>query len=166
MNCLHQSKQRGGFYSNEYQFSFDKYSTKLKEAYSTLTLYQNYVQSQFHVKRILGGIQVENALNIDVAKVHLLESILVFWLGFVFYMSVKVAIQLPPSSGVWSNLKGDCRVSKFYSKRGRWGGRGRCRGRVRGVYGGNHSGSDRHDPSNRWFHVVDCSDFRRSFSGT
>ena len=46
----------GVFYRNEYQFSFEKYSTKLQEAYSTLTGYQNVLPAQFCVQRMLNGM--------------------------------------------------------------------------------------------------------------
>ena len=40
---------RGVFYSNEHQFSLEKYSTKMKYSYSTITRYQNVVPAQFCV---------------------------------------------------------------------------------------------------------------------
>ena len=48
----------GVFYRNEYQFSFEKYRTKLQEAYSTLACYHNVVPAQFHLQRMLYGMQV------------------------------------------------------------------------------------------------------------
>ena len=78
-------------------------------------------------------------------------------------MSTKVEIQLPPRSGVGIKHKGDCRISKFDSKRGDGGSRGRGRGQGRGGHSGHHNGSNRHDPANGWFHEVDFSEFRRSF---
>ena len=60
----------GTFYSNEYQFSLDKYITTLQEVYSTLTSYQNVVPDPFRVQRMIYGIQVSNALTIDMAKAH------------------------------------------------------------------------------------------------
>ena len=48
----------GIFYSNEYQFTFEKYRTDLQEAYSTLNHYQNVVPDQFFVQMILDGMQV------------------------------------------------------------------------------------------------------------
>ena len=66
----------GTFYRNEYQFSFEKYSTNLQEAYYKLTRYHNFVTAQFCVKRMLDRMQVSNALNIDMDKAHVLENIL------------------------------------------------------------------------------------------
>ena len=40
---------RGVLYRNEFPLSFNKYSTKMQEAYSTLTCYHNVVPDQFHV---------------------------------------------------------------------------------------------------------------------
>ena len=156
---------RGGFCSNEYQLTFKKYSTKLQEAYYILARYYNFVPAQFPMHRMLDGMQISNALTIDMAKSRVLENILGYFLGSVSYMSDKVVIQFPPSSGGGSKCKGDCRISKFNSNIGRGGGRGKCHGRGIGCHGGHHSGSDRQDPANGWFHVVDCSKSRRSFSG-
>ena len=76
------STNNGGiFYSNDYQFSFENYSTKLHEAYSMITRYWNVVPAQFCLKRILDGMQVSNALTIDTAKAHVPENILGDWLG-------------------------------------------------------------------------------------
>ena len=97
-------------------------------------------------------------------KAHVLDNILRDWLGSVSYMSAQVAIQFPPRSGGGNKCKGDCRISKFNSKRGLGGGRGRGRGQGRGGCGGYHSGSNTHDPDNGWVHGVECSDFRRRFS--
>ena len=85
------SKNGGGtLYRNEYQLSLDNYSTNLKEAYSTLTRYQNVVLSQFRVQRMLDGTQVSNVLTIDMAKAHVLDNIFGDCLGSVSYMSSKV----------------------------------------------------------------------------
>ena len=110
-------------------------------------------------------MQVSKELTVDMVKPDILDNILGDWLGFVSYMSAKVAIQFPSRSGGGNNIKGDRRISKFDSKRGRGGGRGRGCGWGRGGCGGHHSGSNRHDPANGWFHGVECSDFRRRFSG-
>ena len=110
-------------------------------------------------------MQVSNALTIDMAKAHVLENLLGDCLGSVSYMSAKVAIQFPSRSGGGNNIKGDRRISKFDSKRGRGGGREKSRRWGRGGNGGNHYGSNRNDPANGWFHGVDCYNFRRSFSG-
>ena len=152
-------------YSNEYQFSFEKYSAKLQEAYSTLTRYQNFVPAQFCVQRMLDGIQVSNVLTIDMAKGHVLDNILADWLGSVSYMSAKVEIQFLPRLGGGRNRKDDYRIYKLYSNRRRGRGRGRGHRQVRGGRNGHHSGSNRNDPDNGWFHGVDCSDFRRRFYG-
>ena len=153
------------FYSNEYQFSFEKYSTNMKEAYSMLTHYHNVVPDQFRVQRMLDGTQVSNALIIDMDKAHVLENLLGDWLASVSYMSANVEIQFPPRSGGGSKCKGDRRISKFDSKRRRGGSRGRGRGQGCGSRSGHHYGSNWHDKVNGWFHGVDCSDFRRRFSG-
>ena len=58
-----------------------------------------------------------------------------------------------------------CRISKLDSKRERGGIRGRGHRRGCGGPGGHHSVSDKHNPAKGWFHGVDCSDFRRLFSG-
>ena len=62
----------------------------MQEAYYKLTRYQNVVPYQFSVQRMPDGIQVSNALTIDVAKAHVLDNILVDWMGFVSYMYDKV----------------------------------------------------------------------------
>ena len=80
-------------------------------------------------------------------------------------MSSKVEIQFPPRSKGGRNHKGDSRISKFDSKGVCNGGRLRGRRRGRGGRGGHHSSFKRHGPSNGWFHGVECSDFRRRFSG-
>ena len=80
-------------------------------------------------------------------------------------MYAKVEIQFPPWSGGGIKLKGDRRIFKLDSNRGRVGVRERGRGRGRGDRGDHHSVYNRHDPSNGWFKGVECSDFRRRFSG-
>ena len=114
---------------------------------------------------ILGGMQVANALTIDMSKARVLDNILRYWVGSVSYMSVKVAIQFSPRSEGGGKRKSYRRISKFDSKRGRCGSRGRGCRRVRGGCSVHHSSSDKHDPGNGWFHGLDCSDFRRHFSG-
>ena len=47
------TNNRGTLYRNEYQFSFEKYITKLQEACSTLTCYHNCFTSKFLVQRML-----------------------------------------------------------------------------------------------------------------
>ena len=130
-----------------------------------LTRYQNVVPAQFLVQKMIDGIQVSNALTIDMAKARVLDNLLVHWLGSVSYMSDKVEIQFPQRSRGRIMRKGYCRISKFDSKRGCGGGIGRGRGRECGGCGGYPSGSNRHDPANGWFHGVDCSNFRSRFTG-
>ena len=67
---------RGALYRNEYQLSFEKYSTKFQEGYSMLTRYQNFVPAHFRVQRMLDGLQVSNALTIDMAKYHVIDNLL------------------------------------------------------------------------------------------
>ena len=98
-------------------------------------------------------------------KDHVLENIFGDWLGSIYCMSAKVAIQFPSRSGGGSKRKGDHRISKFDSKRGSVGIIRRGRSQGCGGHGGHHAGSNRHDPTNGWFHGVECSDFRRSFFG-
>ena len=64
-----------------------------------LNHYHNFLPSQFHVHRMLDGMQVSNALNIDMAKASVIDILLVDWVGSVSYMPAKVEIQPPPSSG-------------------------------------------------------------------
>ena len=99
------------------------------------------------------------------AKAYVLDNLLRDWLGSVSYMSAKVEIKFPPRWVGGIKHKGNCRISEFDSKRGSGGVRERGRGRVHGGRGGHRSGSNSHDPDNGWFHGVDCSDFRRRFSG-
>ena len=99
-------------------------------------------------------MQVSKELIIDMAKAHVLENLLGDWLGFVSYLSAKVAIQFPSRSGGGIKIKGDRRISKFDSKRGRGGGREKSRRWGRGGNGGNHYGSNRNDPVTGWFHGV------------
>ena len=129
-----------------------------------LTRYQNAVPVQFFVKRMLDGIQASNTLTIDIAKAHVLDNILVDWMGYISYMLAKVAIEFHPRSGGGIKRKGDRKISKFDSKRICGGGRGRGHGQGCGGRGGHHSVSNRHNPANGWFHGVDCSEFRRSLS--
>ena len=114
---------------------------------------------------MLDGIQVSNKLTIDMSKAHVLENLLGYWMVSVSYMSAKMEIQFPPRSGVGIKHKVDIRISKFDSKIGCGRGRGKVRGRGSGSRGSHHSRSNRHDPAYGWFHGVDCSDFRRRFSG-
>ena len=93
-------------------------------------------------------MQVSNALTIYMAKARVLDHLLGDCLGSVSYMSSKVEIQFFPRSVGGIKRKGDRRISKFDSKRGRDGGRGGGRGRGRGGRGGHHSGSKSHDPDN------------------
>ena len=117
-----------------------------------LTCYHNFVLAQFRVQRMLDGMQISNEINIDISKAHVLENILVDCLGYVSYMYSKVAIQFPPRSGGGIKRKGGRMISKFDSKRGCSGGIGRGRGQGRGSRGGHHSVSNRHNPTNGWFH--------------
>ena len=100
-------------------------------------------------------MQVANTLTIDMAKSHVLDNLLGYWLVSVSYMSSKVEIQFPPMSEGGSKHKGDRRISKFDSNRGRGRGIGRSHGQGHGVRGVHHSVSDRHDSSNGWFHGVE-----------
>ena len=79
----------------------------MQEAYSTLTSYYNVLPAQFHLQRIPDGIQISNALIIKMAKAHVLDNILVDWLVSISYISVKVAIRIPPGSGGGTKRKGD-----------------------------------------------------------
>ena len=114
---------------------------------------------------MLDRIQVANVLNIDMVKARILYNLLGDWMGSLSYMDAKVEIQFPPSSGEEGKRKGDHRISKFDSKRGCGGDRGRDSGQERGGLGGHHYVSDKHDPDNGWFHGVDYSDSRWRFSG-
>ena len=111
----------------------------MQEAYYTLTHYQDVIPAQFFLQRMLDGMQLANALTIDTEKAHVIDNILLDWLGYVSYMSAKAAIQFPPRSGGCIKCKGDLRISKLYSKRGGGGGRGRGRCQGSGVRGGCHS---------------------------
>ena len=86
-------------------------------------------------------------------------------MGSISYTYAKVAIQFPPRFVGGIKRKGDRRISKLESKRGHGGGKGRVHRQVHGSCSGHHYGSNRHDPDNEWFHGVNCSDFRRRFSG-
>ena len=68
----------------------------MQEAYSTLTCYHNVVPYQFCGQRMLDGMQVSNALNINMAKAHVLDNLLGDWLWSVSYMYTKVAIKFLP----------------------------------------------------------------------
>ena len=80
-------------------------------------------------------------------------------------MSYKVAIKFPPRLVGGGKHKGDSRISKFDSNKGRGGGRIRGRGQGRGGRSGHHSGPDKHNRANVWFHGVGYSNFRRHLSG-
>ena len=114
---------------------------------------------------MLDGIQVSNTITIDMAKAHILDNLLGYWLESASYMYIKVEIQLPPRLGGGIKRKGDRRISKFDSKKGRGGDIRRGHGKELGNRSGHNSGSNRHNPANGWFHGVDCSDFRRCSYG-
>ena len=74
------------------------------------------------------GMQLSNALTIDINKARVLDNLLEDCLSSISYMSSKVKIQFPPRSGGGIERKGDRRIPTFYFKRVRGGGRGRGRG--------------------------------------
>ena len=125
-----------------------KYSTKLQEAYYTLTRYQFPPPTPLLVQSILDVMKATNALTIDMAKAHVLDNLLEDWMGSISYISAKVAIQFPPRSIGGSKRKGYCRISKFDYKIRRDIGRVRGRGQGRGRPGDHHYSCDRHDPVN------------------
>ena len=130
-----------------------------------MTCYHNVVPSQFPMQIMMDGMQESNALTIYMAKAHILDNLLEDWLGSVSYMSTNMEIQFNSRSGRGGKRKGDHRISKLKSKRECGGGRGKGHERGHGGRGGHHFGSNSHKQANGWFHVVDCFDFRRRFSG-
>ena len=64
------------------------------------------------------------------ANDHVLENLLGYWLGSVYYMSANMEIQFPPRPGGGIKRKSDSRISKFDSKRG-------CGGDIGRVHGGD-----------------------------
>ena len=81
-------------------------------------------------------------------KDHVIDNILGDWLGSISYMSAKVAIKPPQSSGGWSKHKGDTRIYKFDLKRGCDGYIGIYHRKGCGSRRGHHYISNRHEPAN------------------
>ena len=68
---------RGGvFYTNEYNFSFDMYATKLLRGYAVMERYRNAVAPETKVERLLAGINVASAPIIVNAKEHIEDHLL------------------------------------------------------------------------------------------
>ena len=165
----------GIFYSNEYAYTFEKYYTRLFEAYNVIERYQFGHAPQAKVQRLLDGIKVPNTpITIAMAKNHVLDNYLADWRAAVSYMATKIAIQFPPRSSGHKRKQYDRKASEAKTggrgrggrggRFGRGGGRGRGRGgRGRGGRGGRGQGG-RHDPQNNFYNGVDCSNHKRFFS--
>ena len=151
---ISQDPHNGGlFYTNEASFSFSAYSTKLHQAYVTVGRLQNDPGDQAKVIRLVGGMNVPNSVEITIAKSHVMDNFLADWPGAVNYLSTKVAQAFPTSMKKRKPAGPGRRVSE--AKRGRGGGR-----RGRGGRGGGRGGA-----RGAMFNGVDCTDFKKNFSG-
>lgn len=154
----------GAFYTNEYNFSFDKYATKLQMAYRVLKMNGNEVPCMMRVQRLLDGITVQGSpVELTLGKDHIVNHLLNDWDGAVSHMSTKVAKVFPArhAGGKRKEFSGR-RISE--ANRGRGRGRGRFDGRGGRGRGGRGGRGGRHDPDKGWFHGVDCNDPDRKLS--
>lgn len=160
------SNEGGLFYSNEYHYSFTKYSTQLQEAYRVLKHNNNEVPAAMKVRRMMDGVTVQgNHIEIALAKDFISNNLLDDWDAAVSHMSTKLAIVFPPKSG--SGKRKDFsgrRISETTRGRGRgrFGGRGRGGAREGGR--GRGRGNERHDPRNGWFYGVNLNNADRRLS--
>lgn len=157
----------GAFYTNEYNFSFDKYSTKLQQAYRVLKISGMDTPSNLRVQRLLDGITVQGKpFELTIGMDYVSNNYLDDWDAAVSHMSTKIAKVFPArySAGTKRKDFSGRRISE--ANRGRGRGRGRFDGRGgrgRGGRGGRGS-PPRHEPDNGWFHGVDCNNPSRKLS--
>lgn len=156
----------GAVYTNEYSYSFEKYSTKLQMAYRVLAIYENDVPTAMRVHRLLEGMNVQgNPVHVEMAKAHITDNLKNDWDKAVSYMSAKLSIVFPPKTSGTKRKDGPRRISEVGHNRGRGRGRGRGgrggRGRGRGGRGGR---GGRHNHNYGWFNGVDCTNPKRNFS--
>ena len=111
---------------------------------------------------MLDRMQTSTTLTINMAKAYVLDNLLDDWLGSVPYMSSKVTIQFSPRSDVTKCKSDTYRISKAGRGRG-GGGQGRGRGHGNGGGRGRGNESGKHGPANRYFHGVDCNNYKRKF---
>ena len=82
-------------YKNEATYPFEKYATRLKQAYTTLEKHGQGIIPQRQVKTLCDGIQVPNSVEMTVAKQHMLDSLRTDFTAAVNYMSLKIAETFP-----------------------------------------------------------------------
>lgn len=150
----------GVFYKNEYIYSFEKYITKLRQAYTILGQHRQLVSPTTMVKRLYDGVRVQNNKIIDIAKENMLDLHRHDFEGAVAYLSSKVTQAFPPKEIDKKRGRSESRYRKISeSKSSRTqNGRGGRDGR------GGRGGGGRGRSEKIEFNGVNCSDVTREFS--
>ncbi len=175
----------GAFYKNEQTFSFEKYATRLRQAYTTLAICRQPFAEATMVRRLYDGILITNNTQMELAKAYILDHCNDDFNKAVSYMSSKVNLAFPPQNlitglgghkrGPIGNQEGGfCKISKA---RGLQGRAGRFNFARAGRYGrgGRHGSGGRHGTWNQGrsgqrgphkpvFNGIDCTDVTYSFS--
>ena len=157
------SKGGGAHWVNEHTFSFEKYSTSLHKAYSTIQKYRNTTAPETMVQRLLDGIRNEET-EIKIAKRHIRDSLMGDWHRAVNYFATVVSETYPNAGTRGNKRKGSAharRVSKAARGGGRDGGRG---GRGRGGRSGRGGRGGRGPQRRDFIQGVDVRDVWYNFS--
>jgi hypothetical protein len=136
-------------YENEYNYSFDQYSTALQSAYTILEHYEQTIPDRLKVKRLIEGISVSNHSGMLVAIQICQDTYPDNFMSACNYLATKVATFFPKKEKVIGKRKGRYVYetntrgrgnSGRYHNPGRGGGRGGRFGRGGG--GGRGHGHD------------------------
>lgn len=178
---LAESAIQNAHYRNEFTFSFEKYATKLKQAYTILEKHGQPHAKKTQVKRLHDGMNVSNNVEISIAKSKMLDDYREDFNGAVTYMSLKVA-EIFPRDSEGSRRKGKVgrggdqsryiaelesqtkrgRMDDFRRGGGRDHGRGGDRGGGRWHRGGRVNSNE--GPNSVIFNGIDCTNPTRDFN--
>lgn len=109
-------------YTNERHFSFDAYTTKLQEAFTTYEAVGQPYPDRQKVRHMIDRMNVYNNTKIAIAKEHVIDNFGTDWINAVNFMKTKVVQAFPNANS------DDKRRSSRYINETNAGGRGRGRG--------------------------------------
>ena len=135
-NIISMDSTRGGgtHWQNEHSFTFEKYSTSLHKAFSTIAKYRNETAPETMVQRLLDGIRNEE-IEIKIAKRHIRDNLMGDWHRAVNYFATVIS-EVYPNAGTRSGKRKALAHARRVSKAARGGGRDGGRGGRHGQRGG------------------------------
>ena len=162
--------QGAATWTNEYGYKFQKYSTNLQGAYTSLYKCHGIdTPAAARVRRMLDGMRPnDKQVLIQIAKSHVADNLMNDWIGACQYLQAKVDEAFPPKE-THGRKRGYRQVSQTGSsgrggRFGRGGGRQRGRGGRGGAGRGGRGGRGRGGTTNV-YNGVDISDHSRNFTG-